>query len=96
MADAHGERHEPAPTADCEQVLVEIYTYLDGELTAEVRASISGHLEGCPDCLEVYDFEAELRMVISARCREQVPDSLRQRIAQLLSCEDDAPPLGPR
>ena len=46
---------------------------------------IAHHLEGCNPCIEAFDFEAELRMVISARCREEVPESLRVRIAQKLT-----------
>ncbi len=75
--------------ADCEQVLVEVYTYLDGELTSEWHAAITRHLEGCPDCVEVYDFEAELKMIISAKCREEPPRDLQERIARLLAGEGD-------
>jgi hypothetical protein len=32
----------------------------------------------------VFDFEAELRNVVATKCREQVPDSLKQRIANAL------------
>jgi mycothiol system anti-sigma-R factor len=71
--------------ADCNEVLHEIYSFLDGELTVESRSVIAAHLDGCTDCLEVYDFEAELRHVISLRCREQVPERLRRRIAELLA-----------
>ena len=35
------------------------------------------------------DFEAELRIVISHRCRDEVPDALRQRIADQLAALDD-------
>jgi mycothiol system anti-sigma-R factor len=79
MADTHhhGEDAEPV---DCGQVLEELYTYLDGELTDERRSLIAHHLDDCNPCLEVFDFEAELRLVIQRRCQEQVPDTLRVRI----------------
>jgi mycothiol system anti-sigma-R factor len=77
MADRHD--HSDAGT-DCEQVLEELYTYLDGELTDERRHLISHHLDDCNPCLEVFDFEAELRMVVQTRCQEQVPDQLRLRV----------------
>ncbi|MBK9180254.1 MAG: mycothiol system anti-sigma-R factor [Acidimicrobiales bacterium] len=83
---------------DCEQVLVEIYTYLDGELTSEVREAIHVHLDGCSHCLEIYEFEAELRQVIAQRCRDAVPPDLRSRIAQAIGLEvapdDPAPGTG--
>lgn len=81
----HDHDHDVVPV-DCEQALAEIYTYLDGELTDEKRSLIAGHLEGCNPCIEVYDFEAELRVVISTRARnEAVPESLRLRISEKLT-----------
>ncbi len=82
---------------DCEAALAEIYTYLDGELTEEKRVLIAGHLEGCNPCIEAFDFEAELRMVVSTRCHnDEVPESLRIRIAQKLTlmAQGEAPDGG--
>lgn len=77
--------HEhPHTTTGCEEALAELYTFLDGELTADKRAAIADHLEGCNPCVEIFDFEAELRMVISKRCEEPVPETLRLRISQTL------------
>jgi mycothiol system anti-sigma-R factor len=73
------------PVSDCEGALAEIYSYLDGELTDEKRRLIASHLDGCNPCVEAYDFEAELRIVISKRCRDEVPESLRVRIAEKLT-----------
>jgi len=78
----HGHDHEPSP---CEQAIRELYVYIDGELTDEKRSTIKGHLDDCNPCFEAFDFEAELRIVIAARCTEEVPDSLRNRIAEQLS-----------
>ena len=61
--------------------------YLDGELTVERRMKIQHHLDDCPPCYEAFDFEAELRIVIARKCTEQVPDSLKQRIAEALDQE---------
>ncbi|MCD9624649.1 mycothiol system anti-sigma-R factor [Rhabdothermincola salaria] len=81
MADHH--HHDDRPT-DCEEALAEIYTFLDGELTEAKRTAIASHLEGCNPCVEVFDFEAELRMVISTKATEPVPESLRLRISKTL------------
>ena len=75
---------ELAATPDCEESLKELYEFLDGELTVERRSTIRLHLEGCQPCYEAFDFEAELRIVVSTRCREQVPDELRARVAEAL------------
>ncbi len=73
--------------ADCNETLRELYEYLDGELTDADRTHIQHHLDDCSPCLAAYDFEAELRLVVRNRCTDQVPDSLRDRIAQAIDAE---------
>src|SRR5437764_523695 len=70
MAEDHG---------DCVEAVHLLYHYLDGELTTERRVLIRRHLDDCPPCGQAFDFEAELRVVISQGCREQVPEALRGR-----------------
>lgn len=76
-----GDEHEHET---CQEALQELYTFLDGELTVEKRESIRVHLDGCNPCLGAYDFEAELRMVISAKCKEPVPETLKDKILRAL------------
>jgi anti-sigma factor (TIGR02949 family) len=71
----------------CDEVIRELYSFVDGELTIESREQIRTHLDACLPCFEAYDFEAELRIVISQRCRESVPEALRDRIAQVIERE---------
>ena len=78
--------HHEHDASNCEAALAEIYTYLDGELTDEKRTLIASHIEACNPCFEAFDFEAELRIVISTRCRsDDLPESLRIRIAEKLT-----------
>jgi mycothiol system anti-sigma-R factor len=87
-AEPRDHEHDHASTR-CEDALQELYVYLDGELTPEKRTEIKHHLDDCSPCFEAFDFEAELRMVISKRCRDEVPEALRDRIAhQIESLED--------
>ena len=75
-----------AITPDCEKVMAEVDSFLDQELTDAVRVSISAHLESCSPCFEVFDFEAELRMVISTKTHTvEFPDTLRIRIEEKLT-----------
>jgi anti-sigma factor (TIGR02949 family) len=69
---------------DCSGSVQELYTFLDGELTVERRTAISVHLDGCPDCYGAFDFEAELRQVVSSSCKEEVPPALQARVAAVL------------
>jgi mycothiol system anti-sigma-R factor len=85
--DHEAERGRPAPGGghDCEEAIATLYTFLDGELTTHRRQQIQQHLDACSPCLEAFDFEAELKIVISKRCRDEVPEELRQKVAQALS-----------
>jgi mycothiol system anti-sigma-R factor len=69
---------------ECRDAAHSLYHYIDGELTFERREIIRQHLDDCPPCGEAFDFEAELRIVISQKCRDQVPEHLRQRVAEAL------------
>jgi len=69
---------------ECRDAAHSLYHYLDGELTFERREIIRHHLDDCPPCGEAFDFESELRIVISQKCREQVPEHLRLRVAEAL------------
>jgi mycothiol system anti-sigma-R factor len=74
--------------ADCSDSIERLYSYLDGELTDERRAEIKRHLDECPPCLDAFDFESELRVVIASRCKDRVPDALRERIHTVLQEEE--------
>jgi mycothiol system anti-sigma-R factor len=74
---------------DCVEAVHQLYHYLDGELTMERRVLIRQHLDDCPPCGQAYDFEAELRVVVSQKCREAVPDHLRQRVLEALRQAQD-------
>jgi mycothiol system anti-sigma-R factor len=72
----------------CQDAIATLYSFLDGELTSERRVKIQYHLEECSPCFAAFDFEAELKAVIARKCRDDVPDSLRQRVAEALRAED--------
>ena len=65
---------------ECVEAVKALYEYLDGELTVERRIAIKQHLDFCPPCDERFEFESELRVVIAQKCRDQVPDHVRQRV----------------
>ncbi len=67
--------------ADCNETLRELETFLDNELSETSRGRIHSHLEGCPDCLEAFDFHAELRQVIAIKCHnDEMPPGLLSKI----------------
>ena len=80
----HGSHDSSDAHAGCLETVHRIYHFLDGELTDERRSEIERHLNDCKPCLEAFGFEAELRRVVSDRCKEQPPEGLRDRIAAAL------------
>ncbi len=75
---------------DCGSAIHQLYHYLDGELTDERRGQIAEHLDFCGPCASAAGFESELRRVIADHCKDHVPDSLRQKIANLIEAERGA------
>jgi anti-sigma factor (TIGR02949 family) len=74
--------------ADCNETIRELDAFLDGELPAEIRAHIHVHLESCLDCLQAFDFHAELKRAIRRKCtNDQMPTGLVDRIANCLDAD---------
>lgn len=67
--------------ANCKQTIRELDAFLDGELPTDVREHIHEHLTDCTDCLQAFDFEAELKQAIRRKCRnDELPPGLLGRI----------------
>jgi mycothiol system anti-sigma-R factor len=72
--------------ADCNDTLRELEHFLDGELSDDQLGVIRSHLSGCTDCLQAFDFHAELKTVIATKCHnDEMPPGLMARIQ---SCFD--------
>jgi anti-sigma factor (TIGR02949 family) len=70
---------------NCKQAL---HPYMDRELSDEDIVQVRQHLDACPGCLHLFEFEAAVRRLVRVRCREQLaPDALRARIAACLAIE---------
>lgn len=77
---------------ECREAAAELFTYLDGALTDERRARIAVHLDSCTGCFDAFEFHAELRLMISQKCRSQLPEGLQQRIRAALAAIADTEP----
>ena len=69
---------------NCREAIHTLYEFLDGELTVTRRTEIQMHLEACLPCFQAYDFEAELRLMVARKCRDNAPPALQQRVADAL------------
>jgi mycothiol system anti-sigma-R factor len=73
-------------SADCNETLRELDRFLDEEISDEARQHIHGHLEGCSDCLQAYEFHAELRAAIARKClNDEMPPQLMDRLRHCLT-----------
>jgi mycothiol system anti-sigma-R factor len=81
-------------TPECRQALVELFTYLDGEIGPVERDEVAHHLDRCSDCLEAFEFHHELRQLIAQRCRTEAPEQLKARILSALNEATVDPSVG--
>lgn len=76
--------------ANCKQTIRELDAFLDGELPTDVREHIHEHLNDCTDCLQAFDFEAELKQAIRRKCRnDELPPGLLGRIEMCFEADFD-------
>ena len=59
-----------APMVDCEQVMRQLWDYLDWELTPDRMAAIRAHLELCKRCYPQYEFERSFLTAVAGTARE--------------------------
>ncbi len=75
---------------DCNETIRELEAFLDGSLSDDGHQAIHAHLGGCSDCLQAFDFQAELRTVIAAKCHnDEMPPGLLSRIEQCFNEDFD-------
>lgn len=72
------------PQLSCEEVIEQLFSYLDGEIDRERMAAIERHLERCRDCFTRAEFERRLRQRTAQAATVQAPGRLRQRIRKLI------------
>ena len=66
---------------DCDDVLNDVYLYLDDESDPELRNRIRQHLDGCAPCLKHYGLEQDVRSLIARCCGgDRAPETLHERI----------------
>lgn len=76
------------PMIPCEQVLENLFDYLDGEIDEARAAQIHQHLEMCKRCYPRAQFEkAFLDAVRQAQAGESVPTDVRARVLAAIEAE---------
>jgi mycothiol system anti-sigma-R factor len=66
---------------DCDEVLADVYLYLDDETDQATRAKMKLHLHDCAPCLRKFGLEQDVKSLIARTCgNDRAPVELRQRI----------------
>lgn len=71
---------------DCDDVLKDLYLYLDDESDIGLRNRIRQHLDACGPCLEQYGLEQDVRSLVARCCgSDRAPETLHTRIRARIS-----------
>ena len=72
-----GEHHD----RPCDEVLEQVWFYLDGEIDAADCATIRHHLDECSPCLRKFGIEQEVKALVARSCgSDHAPDDLKDRV----------------
>jgi len=76
---------EPGCGDDCQDALVRLEAFLDGELPGTDINDLREHLTACYPCTDRASFEEQLRSIVRRDCVEEAPAGLIARIEATLS-----------
>ena len=75
-----------ADRAECEQIVRQLWPYLDGALPELWRERVVSHLEHCENCRSHFDFEREFLVAVRGAARTDGEfDGLRDRVLAALT-----------
>lgn len=70
----------------CEEVIEQLFAFLDRELDDEVSERIDEHLARCRDCFTRAEFERRLRERVREASEDaQAPDRLHRRLRRVMN-----------
>lgn len=71
-------------SGDCDEVLHDVWTFLDNEMDVQHRAVVQQHLDDCSPCLEEAGLSQKLKALLAAKCGgDRAPQELRERLGRL-------------
>jgi mycothiol system anti-sigma-R factor len=72
-----GKPHE----TPCDEVLEQVYVYLDGEIGPDDCAKIREHLDECGPCLRQYGLDQAVKALVARSCGcDLAPEELRAKV----------------
>lgn len=75
--------------ASCGELLANLSSYIDGELSPELCSEIQHHLDGCVNCRVVYDTTTRTIYLYQHNPAEpQLPAGVKERLYSKLKLDD--------
>ena len=74
----------------CRQAVEQLWSYIDGELSADERERVHQHLAACHDCYPHYDFQKAFLEFVERQAEKPVPPGLRRRVFLRLLAEESS------
>ena len=75
---------------DCRETIKELDCSSTTSCPTARGSAIRNHLDGCIDCLQAFDFHAELKQVIAEKCQhDEMPADLLSRIERCFDTDFD-------
>ncbi len=80
------------PMLDCDQVVRQLWDYLDGALGEDQRALIVAHLEQCAGCTSHFEFERAFLVTLGKLRRDDAEfDGLKTQVIAALRAKGFSP-----
>lgn len=69
---------------DCDEVMRQLFDFLDGEVDIAAQDEIHQHIEDCRSCFSRVEFERQLKSRVRGASKDTAPGSLQRRVADLM------------
>lgn len=77
---------EKANGSRCDEVLRDVWLFLDDEMDPENRAAVQRHLDDCSPCLAEAGIDEKLKHLLHSKCGgDRAPERLRVRLVARLA-----------
>lgn len=68
----------------CEEVIEQLFRYLDREVDEDLDERIHHHLSRCRDCFSRAEFERRLRARVQEAAQTRAPERLHHRLRRVM------------
>ncbi len=76
---------DPSSAHMCDEVLRDVWLFLDNEMDDERRAVVQQHIDDCSPCLEEAGIDAKLKSLLHRKCGgDKAPEQLKVRLLSAL------------